>query len=40
MKEKIDSILTEKIPEFPKEVKLKLPTIKKIELPKKETING
>ena len=40
MKEKIDSILTEKIPEFPKEIKLKLPAIKKIELPKKETING
>jgi len=40
MKEKIDSILTKNIPEFPKEVKLKLPAIKKIELPKLEKING
>jgi len=40
MKEKLDNILTINVPEFPKEVKLKLPTIKKIELPKKETING
>ena len=35
MKEKLDTVLTQYIPEFPKEVKLKLPTIKKIELPKK-----
>lgn len=34
MKEKIDQILTQYVPEFPSEVKLKLPTIKKIELPK------
>jgi glycosyltransferase involved in cell wall biosynthesis len=40
MKEKINSLLTQYIPEFPKEVKLSFPTIKKIELPKKETING
>jgi glycosyltransferase involved in cell wall biosynthesis len=36
MKEKIDEILTKSIPEFPEEVKLKIPhNIKKIELPKK-----
>ena len=40
MKEKVDEILTKSIPEFPKEVKIALPSIKKIELPKKETING
>jgi glycosyltransferase involved in cell wall biosynthesis len=34
MKEKIDSILTQYVPEFPKEVQLKLPQLKKIELPK------
>jgi glycosyltransferase involved in cell wall biosynthesis len=40
MKEKLDTILTQYIPEFPKLVQIKLPSIKKIELPKKETING
>ena len=40
MKEKINDLLNQHIPEFPKEVKLSFPTIKKIELPKKETING
>ena len=34
MKEKLDMLLTKHIPEFPKEVKLQLPTLKKIELPK------
>ena len=34
MKNKIDEILTETVPEFPKEVKLTLPKLKKIELPK------
>ena len=34
MKEKLDSILTSRIPEFPKEIQLKLPNLKKIELPK------
>ncbi len=34
MKEKLGEILKSKLPEFPKEVKLKLPTLKKIELPK------
>ena len=32
MSEKIDSILTQYLPEFPKQVQLKLPQIKKIEL--------
>jgi glycosyltransferase involved in cell wall biosynthesis len=40
MKNKIGELLDKYIPEFPKEVKLSFPTIKKIELPKKETING
>jgi len=40
MKEKIDTLLTQYLPEFPKLVQIKLPSIKKIELPKKETING
>ena len=39
MKEKVDEIFTKNIPEFPKEVALKLPQLKKIELPKKTT-NG
>ena len=40
MKEKVDSIFTQYVPEFPKEIKLKLPELKKISLPKKEEING
>ena len=40
MNEKIEVLLTQYVPEFPKEVTLKLPTIKKIELPKKEKTNG
>jgi hypothetical protein len=40
MKEKTDSIFTQYIPEFPKEIKLKLPTLKKIELPKLQKQNG
>lgn len=40
MKERVDSICTQYIPEFPKEIKLKLPELKKISLPKKEEING
>lgn len=40
MKEKVDSIFTQYIPEFPKEIKIKLPELKKISLPKKEEING
>lgn len=34
MKTLLMSILTEKVPEFPKQVPLKLPTLRKIELPK------
>jgi hypothetical protein len=34
MKEKLDMILTIKVPEFPKQVQLQLPKLKKIELPK------
>ena len=34
MKEKLDKVFTERIPEFPKQVKLQLPKLKKIELPK------
>ena len=37
MKEKLDTILTSRIPEFPKEIKLQLP---KLELPKLQKING
>jgi len=40
MKEKLDTILTSKIPEFPKEIQLQLPNLKKIELPKLQKING
>jgi hypothetical protein len=40
MKEQVDNILTKSIPEFPKEVKLALPQLKKIELPKLQKING
>jgi hypothetical protein len=34
MKEKLDTLLTQRIPEFPKQVQLQLPKLKKIELPK------
>ena len=34
MRETLDNLLTQYIPEFPKQVELKLPTLKKIELPK------
>jgi len=37
MKEKLDIILTNNLPEFPKEIKLELP---KLELPKLEKLNG
>jgi len=37
MVEKTDSILTNRIPEFPKEIKLELP---KLQLPKLEKVNG
>jgi hypothetical protein len=41
MKETVDSLFEQYIPEFPKEVALKLPSLKKIELPTlNKTING
>ena len=40
MKEKLDTILISRIPEFPKEVQLQLPKLNKIELPKLQKING
>jgi len=38
MRETLDTVLTQYIPEFPKQVQLKLPTLKKIELPKLKKI--
>ena len=38
MKEKTDELLTKYVPEFPKEIQLKLPQLKKIELPKLKTL--
>jgi len=40
MKDKIDYLFTQYIPEFPKQVELKLPTLKKIELPKLQNKNN
>jgi len=40
MKEKVDQILDQYIPEFPKEVKLELPKLNKIEIPKLKKVNG
>jgi hypothetical protein len=40
MKNKIDELFTQHIPDLPKKVELKLPDLKKIELPKKPIING
>ena len=40
MVKKLDNILTNSIPEFPKEIKIQLPQLKKIELPKLQKING
>ena len=39
MKEKLDTVLTSRIPEFPKEIQLKLPNLPKLELPKLQKIN-
>ena len=38
MRETVDTLLTQYIPEFPKQVQLKLPTLNKIELPKLKKI--
>jgi len=40
MKEKLDVLLTAKIPDFPKQVQLQLPKLKKIELPKLKKIEA
>ena len=40
MKEKLDTILTQRIPEFPKQVQLQLPQLKKIELPKLKKVDA
>jgi glycosyltransferase involved in cell wall biosynthesis len=40
MKTKVDELFTQYIPDLPKKIELKLPNLKKIELPKKPTING
>jgi len=40
MKEKIDEVLTKYVPEFPRQVELNLPQLKKVELPKLQKING
>ena len=40
MKDKIDEILTNNIPDFPKEIKLQLPKLKKIGLPKLQKVEN
>ena len=40
MKEKLDNILTTKVPEFPKQVQLQLPKLNKIELPKLKKVEA
>ena len=40
MKNKVNELFTQHIPDLPKKVELKLPNLKKIELPKKPIING
>jgi glycosyltransferase involved in cell wall biosynthesis len=40
MREKVDNLFTNYIPEFPKQVEIKLPQLKKVELPKLQKING
>jgi hypothetical protein len=40
MKEKLETVLTAKIPEFPKQVQLQLPKLKKIELPKLKKVEA
>ena len=40
MKDKINEILTTNIPNFPTQVELKLPQLKKLELPKLQKTNG
>jgi hypothetical protein len=40
MKEKLNSVFNERIPEFPKQVPLQLPQLKKIELPKLKKVEA
>jgi hypothetical protein len=40
MKDKVDEILTNNIPEFPKQIQLQLPKLKKIELPKLQKVEN
>jgi hypothetical protein len=40
MKEKLETVLTTKIPDFPKQVQLQLPKLKKIELPKLKKVEA
>jgi hypothetical protein len=39
MADKVDELLTQYVPEFPQEVELKLPAMKKIEIPKLKKLN-
>jgi hypothetical protein len=39
MADKVEELFTKYVPEFPQEVELKLPTMKKIEIPKLKTLN-
>ena len=39
MKEKLDKVFTERIPEFPKQVQIQLPKLNKIELPKLKKVD-
>ena len=40
MKETLDTVFTERIPEFPKQIQLQLPKLKKIELPKLKKVEA
>ena len=40
MKNKVDELFTQYIPDLPKKIELKLPDLKKIKLPKKPILNG
>ena len=40
MKDKTDELFTKYIPEFPKQVQLQLPSLKRIELPKLKKIES
>jgi len=40
MKEKLNKVFSEKIPEFPKQIQLQLPQLKKIELPKLKKVEA